>query len=229
MDALRGKVTTKISREITIAARLGGADPTGNLRLKLALQKARENNIPKENIQRAIQKGIGALEGSTYEELVYEGYGPGGVAVMLEIMTDNRNRTAADIRHIFSKHGGNMGEAGCVSWMFHKIGLITLERQSGDEEELMLLALDAGADDFKSDDDVYEIITPPENVEHMLHVLQEHNITPDAAETIMLPQTYVHLSGEEAEKMTRLIDALEEHDDVQNVYANFEEPEESAG
>lgn len=228
MDALRGKITTKISREITIAARLGGADPTGNLRLKLALQKARENNIPKENIQRAIQKGIGALEGSSYEELVYEGYGPGGVAVMLEIMTDNRNRTAADIRHIFSKHGGNMGEAGCVSWMFNKVGLITLARQAGDEEELMLLALDAGADDFKSDAEVYEIITSPENLEHVLHVLQDHGITPAGAETIMLPQTYVHLEGEEAEKMMRLMEALEEHDDVQNVYANFEEPAEPA-
>lgn len=230
MDALRGKITTKISREIMIAARLGGADPAGNLRLKLALQKARENNIPKENIQRAIQKGIGTLEGSAYEELTYEGYGPGGVAVLLEIMTDNRNRTAADIRHIFSKHGGNLGEAGCVSWMFSKKGLITLDKQVGTEEELMLLALEAGAEDFKGDEEEYEIITAPEDLEKVLNALQKQQIPVVRAEVTMLPQSYVHLEGEDAGKMMRLIEALEDHDDVQNVYANFDLPAEiSAG
>lgn len=226
MDAIRGKITTKISREITVAARMGGADPTGNMRLKLALQKAKENNIPKENVQRAIQKGIGALDGSNYEELVYEGYGPGGVAVMVEIMTDNRNRTAADIRHLFSKHGGNMGESGCVSWMFKKKGLFVIEEEACDEETVMMLALEAGAEDFKKEEDVYEIITAPEDFEAVQNALEGQQIPTIVAQIRMIPDTTVELADDDAAKLTRLIDMLEDHDDVQEVYGNFDLPEE---
>lgn len=222
MDAIRGKVTTKISREITVAARAGGGDPTGNMRLKLALQKAKENNVPKENIQRAIQKGVGNLEGGNYEEIVYEGYGPGGVAVMLEILTDNRNRTAADIRHLFVKNGGNLGETGCVSWMFDKKGLFLVDKEGVSEEDLMLVALDAGAEDIKSDGDQYEVITAPDDWEKVRAAIEDAKITADSAQITMVPQTTVELTGDDAAKMLRLIDALEDHDDVQEVYANFD-------
>jgi YebC/PmpR family DNA-binding regulatory protein len=227
MDALRGKVTTKIGRELTVAARLGGADPTGNMRLKLALQKAKENNIPKDNIQRAIQKGLGSLDGSSYEELVYEGYGPAGVAVMVEVMTDNRNRTAADVRHLFSKYGGNLGESGCVSWMFNKKGLFVVEKGSSiDEEELMMLSLEAGADDFKVEEDEFEIIIDPALFYQFQETLEKNSIKTSVAEVTMIPETTVTLNGDDATKMMKLMDALEEHDDVQEVYANFDIPEE---
>ncbi len=222
-DALRGSITTKISREITVAAKLGGGDPTGNMRLKLALQKAKENNIPKDNIQRAIQKGLGTLEGSNYEEMMYEGYGPGGVAVLMDIMTDNRNRTAADIRHLFSKYGGNLGESGCVSWMFKNKGLFVINKDSGvNEEELMLLALEAGAEDFKSEDDQFEIITAPEDFERIQQLLEENSIQVEITELTMLPDTTIALAGPDADKMLKLMEALEMHDDVQEVYANFD-------
>lgn len=227
VDALRSKVTTKIGREITVAARMGGADPTGNMRLRLALQKAKENNIPKDNIQRAIQKGVGALDGSNYEELVYEGYGPAGVAVIVEVMTDNRNRTAADVRHLFSKYGGNLGESGCVAWTFDKKGLFVVEETTGiDEEELMMLALEAGADDFKAEEEEFEIITDPANFAQVQEALAANNIQTSVAEVTMIPQTTVELTGDDAIKMMKLMDALEEHDDVQEVYANFDIPEE---
>lgn len=227
MDALRGKVTTKIGRELTVAARLGGADPTGNMRLKLALQKAKENNIPKDNIQRAIQKGLGSLDGSSYEELVYEGYGPAGVAVMVEVMTDNRNRTAADVRHLFSKYGGNLGESGCVSWMFNKKGLFVIEKESSiAEEELMMLSLEAGADDFKVEEDEFEIIVDPALFYQFQETLEKNNIKTSVAEVTMIPETTVTLTGDDATKMMKLMDALEEHDDVQEVYANFDIPED---
>lgn len=229
MDAIRGKVTTKISREITVAAKMGGADPAGNMRLKLALQKAKENNIPKENIQRAIQKGLGTLEGNSYEEIIYEGYGPGGAAVMLEILTDNRNRTAADIRHLFSKNGGNLGETGCVGWMFDKKGVLLVEKAGApDEEELMLLALEAGAEDFRSDDgdDEYEIITAPEDWEKVREALEAAGVTVVSAQVAMTPQNTIALAGDDAGKMLRLMEALEEHDDVQEVYSNFDIPDE---
>lgn len=227
MDALRAKITTKIGREITVAARMGGGDPTGNMRLKLALQKAKENNIPKDNIQRAIQKGLGALDGSNYEELVYEGYGPAGVAVLVEIMTDNRNRTAADIRHLFSKNGGNMGEAGCVGWMFNKKGLLIVDKTAAiDEEELMMLVLEAGAEDMKTEDDAYEITTEPAMFEAVQQALENANIATSTAEITMIPDTTVALEGDDAVKMMKLMDALEEHDDVQEVYANFDIPED---
>lgn len=222
-DALRSKVTTKIGREITIAVRMGGADPVGNMRLKLALLKAKENNVPKDNIQRAIQKGVGALEGSNYEDLLYEGYGPGGVAVIVEVMTDNRNRTAADVRHLFNKYGGNLGESGCVSWMFSKKGLFVIDEIKGlDEEELMMLVLEAGADDFKTEDEEFEIISDPENFDQVQEALAKNNIKTAVAEITMIPTTTVELFGDEATKMIKLMDALEEHDDVQDVYANFD-------
>lgn len=227
VDALRSKVTTKIGREITVAARMGGGDPTGNMRLKLALQKAKENNIPKDNIQRAIQKGVGALDGSNYEELVYEGYGPAGVAVIVEVMTDNRNRTAADIRHLFSKYGGNLGESGCVAWTFDKKGLFVIEEIAGiDEEELMMLALEAGADDFKTEDEEFEITTEPANFNQVQEALALKDIKTSVAEITLIPQTTVELAGDEATKMMKLMDALEDHDDVQEVYANFDIPED---
>ncbi|MCE5286772.1 MAG: YebC/PmpR family DNA-binding transcriptional regulator [Pelosinus sp.] len=228
MDAIRGKVTTKIGREITIAARMGGGDPTGNMRLKLALQKAKENNVPKENIQRAIQKGIGNLEGSTYEEFSYEGYGPAGVAIMLDIMTDNRNRTAADIRHLFSKNGGNLGETGCVSWMFKKKGVFVIEKENTalSEEELMMLVLEAGAEDMKTEEEEYEITTSPEDFTAVLEVIEANKIQTAVAEVTMVPETTVVLEGDDAAKLTRLIEALEDHDDVQEVYGNFELPDE---
>lgn len=225
MDALRGKLTTKIGREITVAVRIGGADPTGNMRLKLALQKAKENNIPKENIQRAIQKGSGTLDGANYEEITYEGYGPGGVAVTIEVMTDNRNRTAADVRHLFTKYGGNLGESGCVAWMFKKKGLFVIEKEGVNEETLMLVALEAGAEDFKAEDQ-YEITTAPEDFDSVQQALDQNKVTTLVAQVTMVPETTVELNGDEAAKMVKLIDALEDHDDVQEVYTNVELPED---
>lgn len=227
MDAIRGKVTTKISREITIAARLGGGDPTGNMRLKLALQKAKSNNIPKENIQRAIQKGLGTLDGANYEELTYEGYGPGGVAIMVEVMTDNRNRTAADMRHLFSKHGGNLGEAGCVSWMFQKKGVFVVDKDSGiNEEDLLMIALDAGAEDLKNDGDEFEVIVSPEDFDTVQEALEQNHVETSMAQISMVPDTLIAVEDQNAEKLIRLLDALEEHDDVQEVYGNFDLPED---
>lgn len=222
-DAIRGKVTTKIGREITVAVRMGGSDPIGNMRLKLALSKAKANNIPKDNIQRAIQKGLGAADGSNYEEMVYEGYGPGGSAVMLDIMTDNRNRTAADIRHLFSKFGGNLGETGCVGWMFKQKAVFIVDKEVYDDEEnLMMIALDAGADDFKAEDDSFEITAAPEDFDAVAKALEDNKIETVQAEITMVPDTTVTLAGKDADKMLALVDALEEHDDVQNVYANYE-------
>lgn len=220
-------MTTKIGREITIAVRMGGADPTGNMRLKLALSKAKSNNIPKDNINRAIQKGLGASDGSNYEELIYEGYGPAGSAVMLEVMTDNRNRTAADIRHLFSKYGGNLGETGCVGWMFHKKAFFVVDKEAFDDEEsLMMIALDAGAEDFKAEDDSFEITAAPEDFDAISQALEENNIETVESEITMIPDTTVKVEGKDAEKMQTLIDMLEEHDDVQNVYSNYEMDEE---
>ena len=226
-DAIRGKITTKIGREITIAVRMGGGDPTGNMRLKLALSKAKANNIPKDNIQRAIQKGLGAAEGSNYEELTYEGYGPAGSAIMLDILTDNRNRSAADVRHIFSKYGGNLGETGCVGWMFKQKAVFIVEKETfEDEDELMGIVLDAGAEDLKAEDDVFEITADPADYDAIEAALGEKGIETASAEITMVPDTTVKLEGKDAEKMQNLIDALEENDDVQNVYSNYEFDEE---
>lgn len=226
-DAARGAATTKISREITTAVRLGGADPTGNMRLKLALQKARENNIPKDNIQRAIQKGQGTLEGASYEEVTYEGYGTAGVALLVEAMTDNRNRTAAEMRHIFSKHGGNMGESGCVSWMFHKKGLVLIDKAPElSEEDLLAIVLEAGAEDMDSEGEQYEVTCAPDDFEGLLNAMEKAWIKWDSAEISMIPETTIALDGDDAAKLMRLVDALEEQDDVQNVYGNFDVPDE---
>ena len=222
-DAVRGKITTKIGREITVAVQMGGSDPVGNMRLKLALSKAKANNIPKENIQRAIKKGLGAADGSSYDELRYEGYGPGGVAVMLDIMTDNRNRTAADIRHMFSKHGGNLGETGCVGWMFKQKAVFVVDKEVfSDEDELMNIGLEAGAEDMKSEDEVFEITAEPNDFEAIANALGEKGIETMSAEVTMVPDTTVKLEGKDAEKMLNLVEDLEEHDDVQNVYANYD-------
>ena len=222
-DAIRGAMTTKISREITIAVKMGGADPTGNMRLKLALSKAKANNVTKDNINRAIQKGLGASDTSNYEEISYEGYGPGGVAILLDILTDNRNRTAADVRHIFSKHGGNLGENGCVAWMFKKKAVFTVEKETFDDEDaLMEIVMDAGAEDFDSDDEVFEITAAPEDFDAIEKVLGEKGIETASAEITQVPDTTVKLTGADAEKMQKLLDALDENDDVQNVYGNYE-------
>ena len=222
-DAIRGKITTKIGREITIAVRMGGGDPTGNMRLKLALSKAKANNIPKDNIQRAIQKGLGAAEGSNYEELTYEGYGPAGSAIMLDILTDNRNRSAADVRHIFSKYGGNLGETGCVGWMFKQKAVFIVEKETfEDEDELMSIVLEAGAEDLKAEDDVFEITADPADYEDIEAALGAKGIETASAEITMVPDTTVKLEGKDAEKMQSLIDALEENDDAQNVYSTYE-------
>ena len=222
-DAIRGAMTTKISREITIAVKMGGADPTGNMRLKLALSKAKSNNVTKENINRAIQKGLGASDTSNYEEITYEGYGPGGSALMLDILTDNRNRTAANIRHIFTKHGGNLGENGCVSWMFKKKAVFIVDKENFDDEDaLMEIAMDAGAEDFNADDDMFEITAAPEDFNAIESALADKKIETASAEITQVPDTTVALSGDAAEKMQKLLDALDEDDDVQNVYGNYE-------
>ena len=226
-DAIRGKITTKIGREITIAVRMGGSDPVGNMRLKLALSKAKANNIPKDNINRAIQKGLGASDGSNYEELTYEGYGPAGTAIMLDILTDNRNRTAADVRHIFSKYGGNLGETGCVGWMFKKKAVFIVEKETFDDEDaLMEIVLEAGADDFSAEDDIFEITAEPEAFDDIEKALGEKGIEPASAEVTMVPDTTVKVEGENVAKMQKLLDALDENDDVQNGYGNYEMDEE---
>ena len=226
-DALRGKITTKISREITIAVRMGGADPTGNMKLKLALTKAKANNIPKENIQRAIQKGAGALDGSSYEEITYEGYGPAGVAVMASCLTDNRNRTAADIRHVFSKHGGNLGASGCVGYMFQQKGIFAVSAEAGvTEDDLMMVALEAGAEDIKSEEGGFEIVTDPAAYDDVEKALADAGIEVEMSEITMVPDNYAELSDEDAEKVQRMLDALEDLDDVQDVYTNADLPED---
>ena len=219
-DALKAKITTKISREITVAVKAGGTDPTGNMRLKLALQKARENNIPKDNIQRAIDKGAGAGDANNYEEITYEGYGPGGAAILVEVMTDNRNRAAADVRHAFSKRGGNLGESGSVNWMFKRKGVFVIPQEGNDEETLTLLALDAGAEDIKVEDDVFVIYTLPDDYDAVEAALAEASITTDMAQITMVPDTNMELTGDDAVNMQRVLDMLEDLDDVQDVYHN---------
>ncbi|MEW6740067.1 MAG: YebC/PmpR family DNA-binding transcriptional regulator [Nitrospirota bacterium] len=228
-DAKRGKVFTKIVKEISVAARLGGGDPEGNPRLRSAIEKAKEVNMPSENIKRAIMKGTGELPGTTYEEITYEGYGPGGVAILIETLTDNKNRTVSEIRHILSKNSGNMGEAGCVSWIFEKKGYILVEKTKVDEDTLMSVVLDAGAEDMKNDhkEDNYEVITSPENLNAVKEAIEKQNILVSLSEITMLPKSYVPIEGSAADQMVRLVDALEDNDDVQNVYANFDIPEEA--
>jgi YebC/PmpR family DNA-binding regulatory protein len=226
-DAKRGKLFTKIIREIAIAAKIGGGQPEANPRLRKAMDDAREANMPSDNIKKAIQRGTGELPGVNYEEMVYEGYGPSGVAVIVEITTDNKNRTAGEIRRIFTTHNGNMGETGSVGWMFASKGLISVEKNKAQEDSLMELVLEAGAEDLTSDDpDHFVITTPPSDFEKVKKALESKQIPIGNAEITMLPKTYVKLSGEPASKMLALMNALEEHDDVKNVYANFDIPQD---
>lgn len=221
-DAERGKIFTKLIKELTVSARDGGGDPEGNPRLRAAIQAAKAANMPAVNIERAIKKGTGELPGVSYEEVSYEGYGPGGVAVLVEVLTDNRNRAVSDIRHIFAHNGGNLGEAGCVGWMFDKKGLIQVDQGSVDEEKLMETVLDAGASDMKLEEDYFEIVTPFNKFEAVKQALDEKRISYGQAELTMIPQTTIRLESKEAEQMLRLMEALEDHDDVQKVYANFD-------
>ena len=223
LDAKRGKIFTKLIKEITVAARTGGSgDVDANARLRKAVSDAKAQNMPNDTIDRAIKRGTGELEGAQYDEVLYEGYGPNGVAVMVEAMTDNRNRTVAEIRHIFSKNGGNMGESGSVGWMFDKKGYIVVDKEAKSEDELFEIAIEAGADDMQDDGDVFEIFTAPDAFESVLDAVKKAGIEPQAAEVSMIPQNYIKLEGQEAKQMLKLYDSLDDNDDVQKVYANFD-------
>jgi YebC/PmpR family DNA-binding regulatory protein len=225
-DVKKGKVFTKIIKELTVAARIGGGDPNGNPRLRAAILAAKQANMPSDNVKRAIQKGTGELPGVNYEEITYEGYGPGGVALLVEVMTDNKNRTVSEMRHVFSRNNGNMSEAGSVSWMFSKKGSIVVDKKAASEDKLMELALEAGADDIQEDSSNYEILTLPENFEKVNTALTANQIPTISAEVAMVPQTWVKLTGKEAQQVLKLVEALEDHDDVQHVWANFDIEEE---
>src|SRR5262245_18615403 len=222
LDAKRGKLFTKVIREMTIAARLGGGDPDSNPRLRTAVDKAKASNMPADNIKRAIQKGTGELEGSTYEEMVLEAYGPGGVAILVEGSTDNRNRTVCEIRHIFTKNGGNLGGAGSVSYLFKPKGVITIGSAKTTEDKLMEIALEAGADDIKAEGEAFEVWTSQGAFEGVVKAVKAAGIDPDSAEVGKYADTHVALEGGKAQQMLKLIEALEDHDDVQNVWANFD-------
>jgi YebC/PmpR family DNA-binding regulatory protein len=222
-DAKRGKVFTRIIKEITLSARLGGGDPEGNPRLRQAIAAAKAENMPKDNIEKAIKKGTGELEGgAAYEEIIYEGYGPGGVAVLVEVMTDNKNRTVSEIRHIFSKHGGNLGENGCVSWMFEKKGSLIFDKKEVNEDELLELVLEAGGEDVKEQESEYEVITDPSSFEEVKKVMDNEGLKYLLAEISMIPQNTVKLDEQKAGQMLKLMEKMEDNDDVQNVYANFD-------
>jgi len=227
VDAKRGKIFTKLIKEITVAARMGGGDPAANPRLRSAIAAAKAVNMPKDNVERGIKKGTGELEGVNYEEILYEGYGPGGVAVLVECMTDNRNRTVADIRSFFSKANGNLGESGCVAWMFDKKGSILIDKETVDEEKLMELALEAGAEDVVDDGSVFQVLTAPEDFETVREALEREGLSFLEANISMIPQNVVEVNDEKtATQLMKLIDNLEDNDDVQNVHANFDIPDE---
>lgn len=226
-DAKRGKIFGKLVRKISVAARDGGDDPEFNVDLKNAIDEAKSYNMPKDTIERAILHGTGELEGVSYEKFVYEGYGPGGVALIIEVLTDNRNRTISDIRHILDKNGGHLGERGCVAWMFDKRGLLMVDKDKVDEDELFMIALEAGAEDIKTEDkDQIEIISELEDFESVKSAIEKVDIEPSVNELTMLPKATVRVEGKEAQKLIRLIEDLEEHDDVQNIYSNYDIPEE---
>ena len=225
-DAKRGKIFTKLIKEITVAARLGGGDINANPRLRSAVQAAKGENMPKDNIDRAIKKGTGELEGVNYEESIYEGYGPGGAAVLVDSLTDNKNRTVSDIRFIFGKNGGSLGENGCVAWMFDQKGYIVVEQSATDEDTLMEVALEAGAEDVREDDSNFEVITAPGDFEAVMEAVKKAGITTIVGEVTMLPQSTTNLTGKEAVQMIRLMDMLEDCDDVQKVYTNADIPED---
>ncbi len=226
LDAKRGKIFTKLIKEITVAARLGGGDIDGNPRLRTAVQAAKGQNMPQDNITRAIKKGTGELEGTQYEEITYEGYGPGGAAIFMEVMTDNKNRTVGELRAILGKNGGNMGENGCVAWIFEQKGFITVKKEEKNEDELFEAALEAGAEDMKTVDDHYEITTSMENFETVRKSLEEQNVNMDTAELTRLPQNTVPIEEKHTRQLLRLMEALDDHDDVQKVYSNFDIPDE---
>jgi YebC/PmpR family DNA-binding regulatory protein len=221
LDAKRGKIFTRLIKEIAMAAKSGG-DPDMNPRLRTAITAAKSENMPADNIKRAIQRGTGELPGATYEEFVLEGYGPGGVALLAEISTDNRNRTVSEIRHVFGKNGGNMAEAGAVSWMFHKKGDIVVPKSAAKEDDLMNIVLEAGGEDLKDDGETWEVITEPAAYETVLEAVKKAGITPSSSSVAMVPQNYIKLEGAQAAQMIRLLEALEDHDDVQDVHANFD-------
>lgn len=221
LDAKRGKIFTRLIKEISIAAKSGG-DPDTNPRLRTAIAAAKAENMPADNIKRAIQRGTGELPGATYEEFALEGYGPGGVALMLDINTDNRNRTVSEIRHVFGKNGGNMAEAGAVSWMFHKKGDVVIPKSAASEDQLMGIVLEAGAEDLRDDGENWEVVTDPSSFESVVEAVKKAGIQPASAEIAMIPQTYIKLEGQHATQMIRLVEALEEHDDVQHVHSNFD-------
>ncbi|MGQ9642636.1 MAG: YebC/PmpR family DNA-binding transcriptional regulator [Ignavibacterium sp.] len=227
LDAKKGKIFTKLIKEITIAARQGGGDPAGNPRLRLAIDNAKAENMPAENIERAIKKATGELEEITYYELTYEGYGPAGVAMLVEVATDNKNRTVAEVRHIFSKNGGSLGETGSVAWMFERKGIITLPKQDKSEDDILAIVLDAGADDLQTEEEFYEITTSVENFESVRKALQENNLKVDNASLQWVAKNTLEVKGEDAEKVMKLIEALEDCDDVQNVYSNADIDETS--
>lgn len=226
-DAVRSKLFTKIAREIIVAAREGGGSPDSNLRLKFAIQKARENSMPQDNIKRAIQRGTGEVEGANYEEMTYEGYGPAGVAILVKCLTDNRNRTVAELRNIFSKCGGNLGESGCVAWMFEQKGLIQIPIDKSDEDSVMMATMDAGAEDIKVEEDTIEVSTRPEDLNAVRDALTAAGIEFASAEVTMIPQNVIRIEeSKEASQILRLMDALDDNDDVQQAYANFDIPDE---
>ena len=222
VDAKRGKVFTKLIKEITVATRLGGKDPDSNSRLRTAIAAAKAENMPKENIERGIKKGTGELGGSNYEEVIYEGYGPGGVAVLVEVLTDNKNRAVADVRHLFERYGGNLGETGCVAWMFSQKGLIILQKDQVDEEKLFELALEAGADDIEEGEKEFEVITEPSSFEHVKTAIENAGLNYILAEITMIPKTTVNLDGKHAQQMLTLMEFFEDNDDVNHVYSNFD-------
>ena len=221
-DAARGKMFTRLIKEITIAARHGGGDEETNPRLRTAILSAKAANMPHANIDKAIKRGTGELPGVSYEEVTYEGYGPGGAALLIQVMTDNKNRTVAELRHVLSRHGGSLGENGSVAWMFKKIGLITVPAASATEDELMVATLDAGAEDIELDEDVFRVETNPGSLEAVKTALEQNNIPYESAEIIMEPRNTLRVEGKSAESMIKLMDALEEHDDIQSVYSNFD-------
>ncbi len=226
VDAQRGKMFTRLIKELTVAARMGGGDPESNARLRTAMATAKAANMPADNIDRAVKKGTGELPGVTYEEITYEGYGPAGVAIMIDTMTDNKNRTVAEIRHMIGKHGGNLGANGCVSWMFHTKGIITVDAEGVDEDKLMEIAIDAGAEDFSNEDGVFQITTDLAGFEEVRSTIEAEGIDMARAELSKIPENTVEISEKDAAKVIRLMDALENQDDVQNIYANFDIPEE---
>jgi len=221
LDAKRGKIFTRLIKEITIAAKSGG-DPDTNPRLRTAIAAAKAENMPADNIKRAIQRGTGELPGATYEEFALEGYGPGGVALLLDVNTDNRNRTVSEIRHVFGKNGGNMAEAGAVAWMFHKKGDIVVPKSAATEDQLMGIVLEVGADDLRDDGENWEVITEPSAFEPVVEAVKNAGIQPTSAEVAMIPQNYIKLEGQQAGQMIRLVEALEDHDDIQHVHSNFD-------